>query len=113
MALAVEHFHLLLDAQSMGANFNSDPVKLKNYKGYSLQLVATGTPNGSYKLQASNDPDINNISNWADITNSTQPITTSGITFYNVTDAYYMFVRLVYTRSSGTGTVTARVLLKD
>lgn len=64
MTLAIYHHNALLDAQSMGASFNSDPVKIKNFKGYSVQLACSGSPSGAFKLQASNDADENAIVNW-------------------------------------------------
>ena len=40
----------------LNATINSQAMQLYNMYGYSIQLVWTGTPTGSFKLQASCDP---------------------------------------------------------
>lgn len=109
-----------IDAQSMGASFNSNPVFVANREGYSIQLVWTGTPTGDFTLQGSNDYGQLNgdgtwtqITNWDTITDSTKAAGgAAGSHTYNVSDVYYRHVRVVYTRSGSTGTVDGRIQTK-
>lgn len=100
----------------LNANRNSNAVPLKKMFGYSMAAIVTGTPAGTIKLQASNDPETDTIQpdgtplplpiNWDDIANSTFTLTSAGITMWNVDAVYYNYVRVVYTDTSG-GTSTA------
>jgi len=97
----------------MNTTINSPAIQLDQIIGYAIQAVYTGTPTGTLKLQASNDPvklayDVNPQVpiNWTDIADSDFTVTSAGIYTWNVTDVFYTFVRLVYLDSSG-GTSTA------
>lgn len=102
----------------LNANRTSPVVPLKNIFMYSIAFIVTGTPNGSVKLQASNDPETNDTmpsnnpqptpTNFVDIANSTFALSSSGETMWNVQLVAYNWVRVVYTDSSG-GTSTATV----
>lgn len=97
------------------ATITSNPIWLGHIVNYSIQLVYTGTPNGAFKLQGSNDEgaktnDIENvnITNWSDIPSTTVNVTSAGSNIYNITDAGYRWVRLVWTDStSGASTITS------
>lgn len=116
---------------ALNANRNSQYQQLKSIFMYSISFIVSGTPTGSVKLQASNDPETNDTqvntsygagqsptnppavgpSNWADITNSTFALTTSGVTMWNVSEVAYNYVRVVYTDTSGgTSTATANIV---
>lgn len=95
----------------MNATINSLPMNLANMIGYTIQIFFTGTPTGSFKLQASADeaPLIGsgfNPTNWTDVVATTFTISAAGNVEWNVYDIYYNFVRVVYTDTSG-GTSTA------
>lgn len=103
----------VVTAQPLNVTSNSPFVPLKSIIMYSIAAIITGTPNGTIKLQASNDPETNDTqpstltpTNWADIANSSFTVTTAGETMWNVTDVGYNYVRVVYTDASG-GTATA------
>lgn len=100
---------------NMGASFNSTPVWLGHICNYAIQLVFTGTPTGSLKLQASNDegnPSLPpaeqyaGVSNWTDIADSGQAVTAAGNHMWQVSNAGYRWVRFVWSRTSSTGTLT-------
>lgn len=97
-------------------SFTSNPAQLQHMIGYAVQIVFTGSPGGTVKLQASNDsPSVEGFpTNWSDVPNSSLAISASGVTLINVTDAYYNWVRVVYTNSAGspTGTCTITVNAK-
>lgn len=104
-------------ATSMGASFNMNPVYLGHICNYALQLVFTGTPAGTFKLQCSNDPgrpiapgkipQSDTVENWTDIAGSSQTVSAAGNITWDVQNAGYTWVRVVYTRSSSTGSVTS------
>lgn len=101
---------------SMGTSFTSDPQNLFSVYAYSIQIAWSGgsAPVGSFKLQGSNDPGNSNIilnnnapTNWTDITSSPQAISGSpGSILYDVTECSYRWVRVVYTATSGSATVS-------
>lgn len=95
----------VINAANMSASFNSSPILLDQIYGFSFQSIFTGSPNGSFKLQCSNDnvQTESQVSNWTDIAGTSQAITASGSLLYNVNYAFYMWVRVVYTFSSGSG----------
>jgi hypothetical protein len=121
-SLSVSDVDVSTTAVSMGTSFNSDGFYLGHIVNYSIQLVFTGTPNGTFMLQCSNDKGIEDkvggwnaagVTHWTDITGSDQPITGSGDLAWSVENAGYRWVRLVWTRSSSTGSLTsARVNAK-
>jgi hypothetical protein len=106
----------IVTAFVMNANTNSDPYNLQQIYGFSIQAVYTGTPTGTIKLQASCDPATsynsttnvtgsNKPTNWTDIANSSQSLSAAGSYIWNIPDAMYSWVRLVYTDgSSGSST---------
>lgn len=100
----------LLDGQSMAASFNSEPISVLEFNGYSIQCVWTGSPTGTLKLQISNDTE--EPTNWDDLDDSSVSITTAGSETYIVAEVEYGFVRIVYTRSSGTGSFGAKFVGK-
>jgi hypothetical protein len=109
---------LAVDAGSMTgtATINSDPIWLGFAAGVAIQAVWTGTPNGSFKLQCSIDsqePTPGNstptITNWEDVADSSTTVTgAAGSYTWNVSDAYFRWIRVVYTNTSSTGTLTVR-----
>lgn len=114
--MRVKHENLLtangLTSVDMGSNFTLAPVWLGHIDNYAVQLVFTGSPNGSFKLQASNDNgntenDKNLVTNWTDILNSNQLITAAGNHMYSVRNAGYQWYRVVWTFTSGSGTLTS------
>jgi hypothetical protein len=106
-----------------GSNtLNSPALSLRHIQGYSIQAVystlAAAGVTGSIKLQCSNDPastnhtnPTNRVSNWTDINGSTQAIQVSGsnnTVVWNVGGAYYSWVRVQYTNTSGSGSLDLR-----
>lgn len=91
----------LVSGQSLSASYTSNPQQTINMFGYSIQAVFTGSPNGAFKLQASLDG-----ANWDDIADSSESVTEAGNIVWNVSSVQYPQVRVVYTRSSGTGSLS-------
>ena len=109
---------LVVNAADASVTVTSSAITLENIFGYAIQVVFTGSPVGSLKLQASCDQGSNpinasaigaGITNWNDIAGTTVAISSAGLTLYNMDAQYYKWVRIVYTPDSGTGTVSARI----
>lgn len=112
----------------LNTNINGPAMPLKNTVMFSVAANITGTPTGSVKLQASNDPETNDTqtpsatipgnaplsppavgpTHWADIASTSTNVTTSGTTLWNIVDVGYNYVRVVYTDTSS-GASTARL----
>lgn len=93
----------LLSAQSLVASVNSSAAEIGSYEGISVQSTYTGTPTGTLKLQCSNDGVT-----FSDVPTATVSLAgAAGSTLWNIPDAYYRFVRISYTATSGTGSVTS------
>jgi hypothetical protein len=108
---------LTLSSTSMAGSITSEPLWLGHIANYNLQMVFTGAPVGSFKLQISNDEGCIvgpteqtrdfKVTNWTDMANSATAISAAGNFSYEVQNAGHLWVRLVYTPTSGTGTITS------
>jgi hypothetical protein len=107
---------------ALNANYNSPAALLKSIYVYAVAAIVTGTPTGTIKLQASNDPETNDTMplgipqpapvNWVDIKDSSFVLSAAGETMWNVQAVGYNYVRVVYTDSSGgTSTATMNVII--
>lgn len=79
--------------------------------GFSAQVQFSGTAlNGSFKLQATNIfNDVTKVpEHWYDVPSSSQAVsalTGNQTLLWNIDATYYNYVRIVWTNSSGTGTL--------
>ena len=100
----------------MNTTLTSLPVNCVNTYTCGVQVVFTGTPTGSFKLQCSMDPaavaevlpkaSVFQPVNWTDITGTPYAVTAAGSAVWNLQDIGYNWLRLIYTDTSG-GTSTA------
>lgn len=108
---------------SLASSTTLKPVWLGHIAQYAIQLVFTGTPQGNFKLQASNDKgniDASGsanqeagISNWTDVADSAVTVSAAGDIMWNAENIGYNWVRVVWTQTGSTGTLTsARVYMK-
>lgn len=105
----------LFAAGNIAGNLTSAVVDCTNMVGFSVQSVTTGTAVGVLTIEASNDNIINDaytsrIVNWTTI--STAAVAAPGTIMTNISDVYYRWVRLVYTSTSGTGSITSTMQAK-
>lgn len=98
---------------------NGTASSLQKIYNFSIQIVFTGTPTGSFKLQGSDDPyDIPNNTNahaptnWSDIADSTFSVTAAGKVMWNYSMCGFNYVRPVYTDSSS-GASTAVITVSS
>lgn len=90
-------------------DFASEPLQLCEMFGFFIQAVVAGTPTGTFKLQCSADPSLKGTTptHWVDVEDSSTAVSQAGTVYWNVTDVFYNWVRLVYTDgSSGASTAT-------
>lgn len=104
----------IVSGQSMAANYTSPTIDVNQVYGLSFQAVFTGSPVGSFKLQVSSQdvPSTGDVTEWSDVADSETAISAAGNVFYNVTDVFFHWVRIVYTFSSGTGSLNISYMAK-
>ncbi len=105
--MRIQNEDLSLSGTDMTSNITSEAIWLGHIAYYSIQLVFTGTPNGSFKLQVSNDIGANDLSlasasitNWTDLAGSSTTVSASGDLMFNANNAGYRWVRVVWTNST-------------
>lgn len=105
-------------ATSITPTFNGPTIDASQLLAISVQAVLTGTsPNGSIKIQASNDVcNAGNLpsgsftpTNWTDISGATVAYTTTGTVLIPKLELCYRWIRIVNTFVSGTGTAAVNV----
>lgn len=90
----------------MSTTINGPAMGLEQSLHFSFMVKWTGTPTGTFKLQASNDIDAT-VTDWEDIPGSSVAVAgAAGQQVWNYTNAPFRFVRLVYTATSGSGTLS-------
>lgn len=95
-----------IDASVVGAQ-NSSAIDCSYHLSSSVHVVATGagSPTGAVKVQVSNDK--SNPTNWVDLATVTVSTTTAGNYLIPKFELAYQWIRVVYTKTSGTGNITA------
>lgn len=107
---------------SLGATVNSNPIPVESIVYMDVSATWTGaSADGTLKLQVSNDdptsgddlaPTITNwydaISNGSITPSAAVTVSGAGSARWEVKEFGFKWVRLVFTRTSGTGTINAR-----
>jgi len=104
----------LVAAVSMGGDITSTPIDVQNIDNVGLQVAWTSanavgviSVQGSLDYKPTNPP---TAGTWYDLTFDpalTQPASDNGGYLINLNQVPYTWLRLKYTRTSGTGTLTA------
>ena len=102
-------------ALSLTASSNLAALWIGHAALVALHFVVTGTPVGTFKIQASCDVGNVNaqslvnqsatVTNWVDVGTSVA-VSSAGSYFINVVDPGYHWLRVVYTATSSTGSLT-------
>lgn len=99
----------LMSAANAGANATSVPSTLGDLKDFSIHIdFSSGTLNGTLTLECSNDG-----SDWVTVSGSTQSVASGASHMWNISNACYRYVRVAWAWTSGTGTLTARMVIKE
>lgn len=104
----------IISNQSMNANIVSGAYDLNQMAMYAVQAVYSGNPTGTILLQASCDPVSlsSQVVNWTTIANSSVSISSAGSSSWNYSLIGYRWVQVVYTFSSGSGTLNVSLNAK-
>lgn len=105
----------IISGQAITATFNSNPIDIEEYSGISITSVVSSSAaiSGSLKLQASNDfVNSNSIVNWVDVPSSSNAVSGNSAFLWNISQAYYRWLRIVYTHTSGSAVLDANYNLK-
>lgn len=97
----------------MSGDVTGPAVQMSFMDNVGIQVKWTGTPTGTLDVQVSLDP--MNLG-WQSVPFSptpTQPAGSSGTDWYEVNQSPAAYVRLIYTRMSGTGTLNAKIAIKS
>ena len=91
----------------------SQIISLESIFGFCVMVYWSGTPTGTFTLQGSNDVGqahasgaVTGVTNFTTVLNSSQSTTGIQSIAYNLDGQYYRWFQVVYTASSGTGTLT-------
>lgn len=104
--MATDNRTVILSAGDMSeATLTSSELDLGAAETFALQAVYTDAPVGTLSIQASVDG-----TNFEEI--QEVEITAAGSTLYNMTGAGFREIRTVYTKTSGTGSLTVTVNTK-
>lgn len=108
-------FSVVANGDMSQASVTSAPTIINYVSGVSYDITWTGTPTGSFSVQVSNtysenpDGSVRNAGNWANVIIS-PAVNAAGSddnAIINLAGLETYAVRLVYTRSSGSGTLNA------
>jgi hypothetical protein len=91
------------------SNQNSSPMDSSSVTALSVQAVSTGTAAGTLQVQVSNDPPGVTPTNWSNLSGASVSISGAAVYLIPFVNIAYQWVRLSYTASSGTGTLSASI----
>jgi hypothetical protein len=96
----------MASAQSMGATFSSKMYALRGATAVNIHaIVSSGSsPVGVFKLQLSGKENPAADTDWVDYDGSSMNVTADGGFMWNISSQAARFVRVVYTRTSGSAT---------
>lgn len=113
---ALTPFHLLV-AQSLGASFSSVPVNIQYLDNTTVQLIFTGSPVGTFSIEGSVNHAANAITGVETVAGTWTPITSSAVSaagdiLFDLNQLSFPWIRVSYTRTSGTGSVEGYISAK-
>lgn len=104
-------------SSSLSTSLDSQAIYLGHIVDYAIQIVFTGSPQGNFKLQVSNDfgsidsatkqIQSTGVVNWTDVADSAFTVSAAGNVFWDVQNAGHRWVRVVWTQTGGSGTITS------
>lgn len=86
-------------------------IDAKYLDNVSVQAIFTGSPVGALSVQVSNDTTTAqaNVGTWTDYSGMAYTISAAGDIVFNMSNVGSRWIRLVYYKTSGTGTLNAYV----
>lgn len=102
----------LIKTVSGAGDVTSAAFQLGDFQSCSIDVVFSGSDlAGSLSLEGSNDE--TGASGFITISGSTTAVTAATDVMYNVTSAEYRWIRVFWDYTSGTGNITANILVKS
>lgn len=98
----------LLEDGDMAATITTDSVSLAEKTQYALHAVFTGSPVGTLTVETSIDG-----TTYDTLADSSTAVSAAGSQMFNIIAAGYLWARLKYTRTSGTGTLNVFASVKE
>lgn|SRR5574343_709044 len=107
--------HQIITSGDMSGDVTSDPTNIQFLDNISIQLNFTGTPTGTFSVQGSLDYQQTSpfakaaTGNWIDLTLSPSPAASGSASqiLLDLNQLSFPWIRVKYTRSSGSGTLNA------
>lgn len=103
-------------AASMAGDITGPAYDIRQQDNCSIQLNFTGAPVGTFNIQGSLDyyPDTNSAGNWIAVTFATPPVASgsAGQILLDMNQLSFPWIRIMYSRTSGTGTLDAYISTK-
>lgn len=104
------------DGDMTQATITSDVTDIRYLDNISIQCIFTGTPTGSFALEGSLDyykinGAVQNTGTWTPITLSSTPAASgsAGNILLDLNQLSFPYIRIVYTKTSGTGTLNVYI----
>lgn len=111
----INSFEIIV-AGSMAANITSPAQEVRYEDNIGVQLIWTGTPVGVFDIQVSLDynPNTHVAGTWTSLTlsNSIAPAGSASSGYIDLNQLSAPYFRIVYTRTSGAGSLNAWVTAK-
>lgn len=110
----------IINTQSMASTITSAAVEVKNQDNVGFQMKWIGTPTGTFAFQVSmdhledNEGNIVVAGNWITlpVTPAIAAVGSADTAYVDLNQLSAMYVRIVYTASSGSGTLDAYIAAK-
>jgi hypothetical protein len=113
--MRVQNESLISGATSLAADAETFAAWLGHVANLSIYIKFSGSPNGTFYVQVSNDKgnvnaqslvnQASGVENWSTIVGSQKRITAAGSHMWDLPDVGNSWVRIIYTRNSGTGSL--------
>ena len=104
--------HYIISAGVMSGTdvLESEHISIINLDNISLQFDWTGTPNGSFDIQVSND---NITFHSLNVLNVPAAVGAAGGFIITLNQIAQPYIKVIYTNTSGTGTLNVTIFAKD
>ena len=109
-------FHTIIDGDMSLSSLTSSVTNIQFLDNLAIQLNFSGSPVGTFEVQVSidyaqdNNGNVTNSGNWVPVTLNPSPDTSQGSPiFINMQQLAAPWIRVVYTKTSGSGTLNAYI----
>lgn len=112
---------IVTNGNMASASITSSATNIQYLDNVCIELIFTGTPTGAFEVQGSVDyqqdanGNITNAGHWVPITLPSSPVASgvAGTILIDMNQLSFPYIRVVYTRTSGSGTLNAYIGAKQ